>query len=111
MATALGSTAVERTTNVIDNLLNRLSDTPQLLRIVDKFAEHNEAELLDWLEGQARPRDLGELTNTEKAVNFLTIMTNAGKAVLRKVAEDNETVTVADQIVAAGDIAEGDLTE
>ena len=53
MATALGSNAVERATNVIDNIINQLSDSAQLLRIVDAFAEHNEAELLDWLESQS----------------------------------------------------------
>lgn len=110
MATALGSTAVERATNTIDNILNRLSDTPQLLRIVDAFAEHNEAELLDWLESQSRPRDLAALTNTEKAVNFLDIMKEAGKAVMRKVAEDNEEELVEDQITTAGDDAEVDFT-
>ncbi len=110
MALALGSNAVERATNTIDNILNRNSDTPQLLRIVDAFAEHNEAWLLDWLESEGRPRDLSELTNTEKATNFLNIMKEGGKAVLRKVAEDDERITVASQITDAGDAAEGDLT-
>ena len=110
MATALGANAVERATNTIDNILNRFSDTPQLLRIVDAFAEHNESVLLDWLESQSRPRDLAELTNTEKAVNFLDIMEAAGRAVMRKVAEDNETESVEGQITAAGDDAEVDFT-
>lgn len=110
MAIVLGANAVERVTNVIDNCLDRLSDGPQLLRIVDAFAEHNEVELLDWLESQSRPRDLSDLSNTEKAVNFLDIMTNAGKAVMRKVAEDNETEAVEGQITTAGNDAEVDFT-
>ncbi len=111
MATALGSNPVERAKNVIDNCVNDTVDATHQLRIVDAFAKHNEAWLLDWLESQSRPRDLAELTNTEKATNFLRIMTAAGQDVMRRVAEDDERSDVAAQIIAAGDTAAADFTE
>lgn len=109
MARALGDNAVEKTQNVIDNLIGAVSDNAKMLRIVEAFARHNEAELLEWLKGEGRSEDLAELTNAEKATNFLTIMKRAGKAVLRKAAEDNARPDAMDQVIAAGATAEGDM--
>jgi len=99
-------TAITRTKQVVDALLDKDTPTDQLLRVADAFVEHaGEAAIQE-----AFDTDIASLTNEQKAMVFLEIMLRAGKAVLTTSARNEAVAAAQADIETAISNAETDMT-